>query len=71
VDRRETDAIWAALEGTSNKSMIINMPFLPVNPDYGTTRNQVPFQPTTAVCICNFYLGDYLQSKSNFFVKTQ
>lgn len=40
VDRRETDAIWAALEGNTNKSMIINMPFLPVNPDYGTTRNQ-------------------------------
>jgi hypothetical protein len=42
VDRRETDAIWAALEGNANKSMIINMPFLPVNPDYGTTRNQGP-----------------------------
>ena len=30
----------ATLEGNSNKSVIINMPFLPVNPDYGTTRNQ-------------------------------
>ena len=30
----------ATLEGTANKSVIINMPFLPVNPDYGTTRNQ-------------------------------
>ena len=40
VDRRETDAIWATLEGNANKSTIINMPFLPVNPDYGTTRNQ-------------------------------
>ena len=40
VDRRETDAIWATLECNANKSVIINMPFLPVNPDYGTTRNQ-------------------------------
>lgn len=30
----------ATLEGNANKSVIINMPFLPVNPDYGTTRNQ-------------------------------
>ena len=40
VDRRETDTIWAQLECNTNKSFIINMPFLPVNPDYGTTRNQ-------------------------------
>ena len=40
VDRRETDTIWGQLECNANKSIIINMPFLPVNPDYGTTRNQ-------------------------------
>ena len=37
VDRRETDSLWTQ-NGAGNKSVII--PFLPVNPDYGTTRNQ-------------------------------
>lgn len=39
VDRRETDVVWAnQVESSSAKSIII--PFLPVNPEYGTTRNQ-------------------------------
>ncbi|XP_040577095.1 ARF GTPase-activating protein GIT2 [Lepeophtheirus salmonis] len=39
VDRRETDSLWASNSNSpGNKSAII--PFLPVNPDYGTTRNQ-------------------------------
>jgi len=37
VDRRETDEVWARVE-TSSKSAVV--PFLPVNPEYGTTRNQ-------------------------------
>jgi len=39
VDRRETDAIWNAVEGSGGKNAVI-IPFLPVNPDFGTTRNQ-------------------------------
>ena len=35
VDRRETDEVWAKVETSSSI-----VPFLPVNPDYGTTRNQ-------------------------------
>ncbi len=39
VDRRETDEVWArVVSGPSSKSVIT--PFLPVNPEYGTTRNQ-------------------------------
>ena len=45
VDRRETDAIWNAVEtsgGGSNGKLpaAAIIPFLPVNPDFGTTRNQ-------------------------------
>ena len=54
VDRRETDASWnmtesAMASGSSNiskssssmnKLPSVMIPFLPVNPDYGTTRNQ-------------------------------
>ncbi len=39
VDRRETDEAWAKLvTGPTAKAVIT--PFLPVNPQYGTTRNQ-------------------------------
>ncbi|XP_056287841.1 ARF GTPase-activating protein GIT2b isoform X2 [Pseudoliparis swirei] len=41
VDRRETDAVWLA---TQNHSTLVTdttvVPFLPVNPDYSSTRNQ-------------------------------
>ncbi|XP_029427813.1 ARF GTPase-activating protein GIT2 isoform X1 [Rhinatrema bivittatum] len=41
VDRRETDAVWLA---TQNHSMLVTettaVPFLPVNPEYSSTRNQ-------------------------------
>uniref|UniRef100_A0A8C6LLS3 G protein-coupled receptor kinase interacting ArfGAP 2b n=1 Tax=Nothobranchius furzeri TaxID=105023 RepID=A0A8C6LLS3_NOTFU len=41
VDRRETDAVWLA---TQNHSTIVTdttvVPFLPVNPEYSSTRNQ-------------------------------
>ena len=44
IDRRETDAIWSALEqsagGPKFPVSAVIIPFLPVNPDYGTTRNQ-------------------------------
>lgn len=42
VDRRETDAVWLA---TQNHSTLVTettvVPFLPVNPEYSSTRNQV------------------------------
>jgi len=38
VDRRETDEVWARLEPSSKAAVLV--PFLPVNPEYGTTRNQ-------------------------------
>ncbi|XP_077996299.1 ARF GTPase-activating protein GIT2-like isoform X2 [Glandiceps talaboti] len=41
VDRRELDAVWLA---TQNHSAIVNekstVPFLPVNPEFSSTRNQ-------------------------------
>ncbi|KAK3886364.1 hypothetical protein Pcinc_009469 [Petrolisthes cinctipes] len=41
VDRRETDAIWLSLQ---NQSALVSdrctVPFLPVNPDFSSTRNQ-------------------------------
>ncbi|XP_046900861.1 ARF GTPase-activating protein GIT2-like isoform X3 [Hypomesus transpacificus] len=41
VDRRETDAVWLA---TQNHSSLVTdatvVPFLPVNPEYSSTRNQ-------------------------------
>ena len=37
VDRRETDNLWTITE-TSQPGVLV--PFLPVNPDYGATRNQ-------------------------------
>ncbi|XP_040272514.1 ARF GTPase-activating protein GIT2 isoform X4 [Bufo bufo] len=41
VDRRETDAVWIA---TQNHSTLVTettvVPFLPVNPEYSSTRNQ-------------------------------
>ncbi|XP_028904748.1 ARF GTPase-activating protein GIT2 isoform X3 [Ornithorhynchus anatinus] len=41
VDRRETDAVWLT---TQNHSTLVTettvVPFLPVNPDYSSTRNQ-------------------------------
>ena len=49
VDRRETDALWIATLESSNPNRSTNstsklpsvmIPFLPVNPDFGTTRNQ-------------------------------
>ncbi len=42
VDRRETDAIWATLnsKGSTSPAASVCLPFLPVNPDYGTSRNQ-------------------------------
>uniref|UniRef100_A0A672P954 ARF GTPase-activating protein GIT2-like n=1 Tax=Sinocyclocheilus grahami TaxID=75366 RepID=A0A672P954_SINGR len=43
VDRRETDAVWLA---TQNHSTLVTdttvVPFLPVNPEYSSTRNQFP-----------------------------
>ena len=38
VDRRETDQVWAST--VPKNSTLVCLPFLPVNPDYGTTRNQ-------------------------------
>nr|XP_028557460.1 ARF GTPase-activating protein GIT2 isoform X9 [Podarcis muralis] len=42
VDRRETDAVWLA---TQNHSTLVTettvVPFLPVNPEYSSTRNQL------------------------------
>ena len=35
VDRRETDAVWAAVESVSATKKSAILPFLPVNPDYG------------------------------------
>ena len=45
VDRRETDAIWHlttsnASSTSTSKLPAVMIPFLPVNPEYGTTRNQ-------------------------------
>ena len=49
VDRRETDAVWNTTEtlnlslstsSSTSKLPSVMIPFLPVNPDYGTTRNQ-------------------------------
>ena len=50
VDRRETDAVWNIAtasvtnlnisKGSTTKLPSVMIPFLPVNPDYGTTRNQ-------------------------------
>ena len=50
VDRRETDSVWSTtIIESSNPSTTTNstsklpsvmIPFLPVNPEYGTTRNQ-------------------------------
>lgn len=41
VDRRETDSIWLSLQ---NQSALVSdrctVPFLPVNPEYSSTRNQ-------------------------------
>ena len=41
VERRETDSIWLSLQ---NQSALLSdgcsVPFLPVNPDYSSTRNQ-------------------------------
>ncbi|XP_071542546.1 uncharacterized protein Git isoform X1 [Panulirus ornatus] len=41
VDRRETDAIWLSLQ---NQSALVSdrctVPFLPVNPEFSSTRNQ-------------------------------
>ncbi|TKC43378.1 hypothetical protein EI555_002369, partial [Monodon monoceros] len=45
VDRRETDAVWLA---TQNHSTLVTettvVPFLPVNPEYSSTRNQASGQ---------------------------
>ena len=48
VDRRETDAMWNTTQAlnsnlstsSTNRLPSVMIPFLPVNPDYGTTRNQ-------------------------------
>ncbi|KAK5604535.1 glycerophosphoinositol permease [Crenichthys baileyi] len=41
VDRRETDAVWLATQNHSTLvTEIILVPFLPVNPEYSSTRNQ-------------------------------
>ncbi len=43
VDRRETDEVWAkaaSSSSSSSSSKAAIIPFLPVNPEYGTTRNQ-------------------------------
>ncbi|XP_026117220.1 ARF GTPase-activating protein GIT2a isoform X6 [Carassius auratus] len=39
VDRRETDAVWLATQNHSNLETTV-VPFLPVNPEYSSTRNQ-------------------------------
>uniref|UniRef100_A0A3B5KUV3 G protein-coupled receptor kinase interacting ArfGAP 1 n=1 Tax=Xiphophorus couchianus TaxID=32473 RepID=A0A3B5KUV3_9TELE len=47
VDRRENDAVWLT---TQNHSTLVTersaVPFLPVNPEYSATRNQVNTQHT-------------------------
>ena len=48
MDRIETDSVWSttvegsnlSLKTSTNKLPSVMIPFLPVNPDYGTTRNQ-------------------------------
>ena len=43
VDRRETDSVWNSVENTSGGKGLpaaAIIPFLPVNPEFGTTRNQ-------------------------------
>ncbi|NXE84246.1 GIT1 protein, partial [Cochlearius cochlearius] len=53
VDRRENDAVWLT---TQNHSTLVTersaVPFLPVNPEYSATRNQVSPapDPTTPPC---------------------
>ena len=42
VDRRETDAIWNAVEGSGGKNAVI-IPFLPVNPGVATTSALIVF----------------------------
>ena len=37
VDRRETDALWSGVESSPAAALV---PFLPLNPDYSSTRNQ-------------------------------
>ncbi|KAI3361799.1 hypothetical protein L3Q82_002136 [Scortum barcoo] len=49
VDRRETDAVWLA---TQNHSTLVTdttvVPFLPVNPEYSSTRNQASYYTIVA-----------------------
>lgn len=40
VDRRETDAVWLATQNHSTLVTETVVPFLPVNPEYSSTRNQ-------------------------------
>ena len=42
VDRRETDAIWNAVEGSGAKNAVI-IPFLPVNPGVTTSSAFIVF----------------------------
>ncbi|CDQ66335.1 unnamed protein product [Oncorhynchus mykiss] len=50
VDRRETDAVWLA---TQNHSTLVTdttvVPFLPVNPEYSSTRNQASLLHTVDI----------------------
>uniref|UniRef100_A0A4W4GXM5 Arf-GAP domain-containing protein n=1 Tax=Electrophorus electricus TaxID=8005 RepID=A0A4W4GXM5_ELEEL len=40
VDRRETDAVWHTTQTHSALATAAAVPFLPVNPEYSSTRNQ-------------------------------
>ena len=43
VDRRETDAIWNAVEGSGGKNAVI-IPFLPVNPGVATSSAIIQYK---------------------------
>ena len=78
VDRRETDSIWnTTVEGSSsnlsttsstNKLPSVMIPFLPVNPDYGTTRNQGR-QKLARLNIQEFGNGNLHEFGSNKIIK--
>ncbi|KAI4873885.1 hypothetical protein NFI96_034242 [Prochilodus magdalenae] len=48
VDRRETDAVWLTTQSHSTlMTEAVLVPFLPVNPEYSSTRNQASLNTTT------------------------
>ncbi|KAA0716736.1 ARF GTPase-activating protein GIT2 [Triplophysa tibetana] len=60
VDRRETDAVWLA---TQNHSALVTettvVPFLPVNPEYSSTRNQASTQQTGRQKLARFNAHEF------------